>query len=315
MVGEPEPEQLFIINSKKDTFLIGSKGTQMLFKANSFFDSLGQSINGSVRINLKEYYTVQDFINNRLSTQTVDGKLLRSSGMISLKLSSDNGSVRDAPGKPYMIKFKGLSESQIPDLFRGKTKMGNVEWELIDSTRLDPIIQFTEKIEAAGFGVEKVSWFIDTLGFISPTTGDSVNFTRWPRDWDQAVDSLTIYEDFLQRGYYLFETSTIGLINCDFFIDEELFYFTVELDNSVSDVFVVLDSLNSVMYPDSINTKANQYLFKIPEGKPITILAFNQDGGKYLFAIQKINTDLKRASLKQAEWALVKIKEEISNLK
>jgi hypothetical protein len=121
--------------------------------------------------------------------------------------------------------------------------------------------------------------------------------------------------DFFHTNDYLLSSSKLDFINCDFFIDEELFLFTVKLDNPNSDVFVVVDSLNVVRYPDTVLRKSNQYLFKIPKEYQITVVAYRKDGEKHWFDIQKANTDLNEVSMKQKEWDLEKIKEQINSLK
>ena len=69
------------------------------------------------------------------------------------------------------------------------------------------------------------------------------------------------------------------------------------------------------MYPDSLSEESNQYFFKIPKSKPITIVAYKQEGSKHLFDIQRTNSSADRISMDQKELSFDKIKEQISLLK
>jgi hypothetical protein len=309
MIGQPEAVQEFTVNSQRDNIIKGKKGTQILFKANSLMDSLGHPFKGQMKIVLREFYTVQDFINNRLSTQTVDEKLLRSGGMISIQIRSERGYLKVDPTRSYFLLFKSEKGSETPRLFSGNlAKNEIVEWQRIDSTEWIPIIQVTDKIEELSYGKEKATQFIDTVGFFN-RNGDTIRSS--PRDLDRVSGS----EDIYQNNHYLFSTSKLGFINCDFFIDEELYVFTVKMDNPISDVFLVMDSLNVVMYPDSTHEKLNEYFFKIPNGKPITVVAYRKDGDKHWFDIQKTNSDMGQVNPIQKEWAMEKVKEQINALK
>lgn len=75
-----KPLQEFVIDNKRDTMLYGKEGTALLIPANSF------NTNGKVTISLKEYYSYEDIITNKLSTMS-DGSQLETGGMLYITAS------------------------------------------------------------------------------------------------------------------------------------------------------------------------------------------------------------------------------------
>lgn len=87
-----KPAQEFIINNKKDTVLWGNEGTALLIPANTF------DAKEEVTISLKEYYTYEDIITNKLSTMS-DGRQLLTGGMIHLTASVNGNPVNPRPSR------------------------------------------------------------------------------------------------------------------------------------------------------------------------------------------------------------------------
>ncbi|MEI9911927.1 MAG: hypothetical protein WDO71_21155 [Bacteroidota bacterium] len=88
---EKQPQE-FVINNKRDTLISGEDGTALLIPANTF-DS-----NNEVVITLKEFYSYEDIITNKLTTCS-DGKQLITGGMIHLIATINGKEVDIQPGK------------------------------------------------------------------------------------------------------------------------------------------------------------------------------------------------------------------------
>ncbi len=84
--------QSFVINNKKDTVIRGKDGTALFIPAGAF------GSNERVTITLKEYYSYQDIITNRLTT-CADNKLLITGGMLHVKATINGKEVNIEPGK------------------------------------------------------------------------------------------------------------------------------------------------------------------------------------------------------------------------
>lgn len=124
------PLQLFTIIATKDTTITGEKGTKLLIKANSFVDSMNKPVKGQIIIALKECYTPEDMLKERLTTMA-NGKILESGGMIYIEARSGEKQLK-------LKKFEEIEMyNPIPDvrtdtnmfLFYGGTKpAGNINW-------------------------------------------------------------------------------------------------------------------------------------------------------------------------------------------
>ena len=91
--AEMEKEsQSFVINNKRDTVIQGNAGTALLILANTF------GSNEDVTITMKEYYSYQDIVTNRLTTCS-DNKLLVTGGMLHLTATANGKDVTIQPGK------------------------------------------------------------------------------------------------------------------------------------------------------------------------------------------------------------------------
>lgn len=339
---EAEPEQTWLVNLSKDTIIVGNKGTRIKFPQSCFVDSAGSEITDQVKITLKEYYTIQDFISNRLSTATTDGQILQSSGMIFLEARSGNKSLRIKDTSPVTIMFPRVVDADVANLFLGETgNYGEMKWQLLEPVHNDTIVIVKETLTPKR-GLEEI--YLEKFGEVEM----QVQFVIGPDTIPMTDQNQKSFEKILRRtsGYfystvkplrekkeyitlemrdtlqfYIFETASLGFINCDIFVKDELYPFTVQIGNAESDVFIVLDSLNSVMYPDSVvNTRINDNVtssrvFKLPKNKAVTIISYrsDQEGGHQL-GVTKSNTSKKEISVEQETKTLDQIRNLIKNL-
>lgn len=88
---EKQPQEI-IIEPGIDNLVKGTEGTALLIPANTF------NTTSSVTLLLKEYYTYQDIITNKLST-TSDGEPLVTGGMIHIQAFADGKELLINPGK------------------------------------------------------------------------------------------------------------------------------------------------------------------------------------------------------------------------
>ena len=113
--------QSFVINNKKDTVIWGKDGTALFIPANSF------NGNHAVTITMKEYYSYQDIITNRLTT-CADDKLLITGGMLHLKATINGKEVNIEPGKSirWFAPDTTASEMKQMQLFNGVVNNGSL---------------------------------------------------------------------------------------------------------------------------------------------------------------------------------------------
>lgn len=95
-----KPTQEFVIDSRRDTVIFGNEGSALLIPAGSFTG------NESITIEMKEYYSNEDIITNKLSTTSDDNPLI-TGGMLHLQAYSN--------GKPVVLRPSASIRWFIPD--------------------------------------------------------------------------------------------------------------------------------------------------------------------------------------------------------
>lgn len=148
-------KQAFTINNLKDTLIVGKQGTNIYLPKGCFIPS-----SAKMKLVLKEVYQPKDFIYNNLTTETTDGKLLSSNGMIYMDVESD---VRVTINKSNPIKVKFPSRDTKPsDLFMSvNDEHGNIKWKTTNNNRLPTTKPLTrrrkQKVETEGtYTFEKI---------------------------------------------------------------------------------------------------------------------------------------------------------------
>ncbi|MFN0203424.1 MAG: hypothetical protein ACKVTZ_17995 [Bacteroidia bacterium] len=87
-----KPSQSFMMNNPQQQMkIVGAQGTEILIPANAFQDKNGNPVNEPVVITLREYYHLEDMLTANLNTQTDDGQLLETGGMIYVEAKTEKG--------------------------------------------------------------------------------------------------------------------------------------------------------------------------------------------------------------------------------
>lgn len=127
-----KPAQKFKIQNSRDTLIEGLQGTLLYIPEGAFSNEIG------VEVHLEEFYTPFDILVNNLTTETVDGRLLETSGMIKIKALNQSGrEVKLDEGKSIIVCFpKNNKPKPGQRLFYGKENIHNdIVWDL-DSTTI-----------------------------------------------------------------------------------------------------------------------------------------------------------------------------------
>lgn len=314
--------QKFNISMISDTLLVGEQGTLIEIKEYSFVDVTGNTVENA-EVLLEEYYTISDFVRNRLSTQTIDGKILRSSGMVNITAKSEDKEVFLKNEATLKLGFPRVQESNVANLFQGKTgSNGEMIWEDLDQVHVDTTVIVEEYIEMLAYGADEVAVYLrpvignDTLEIAD--YNDSIYSKYIPDDlfdlWSLTEERAMNSNPFDKDRFYIFKTLTLGWLNCDIFLEEELFQFTVHTDIENSEMYIILDSLNSVIYPGLINDDYNEFSFQLPKNLPITISAYCKQRGNHYFAARKTNSAEMELTIQLLEMELGDIEKAVKDL-
>lgn len=120
--------QVFTINATKESTFICAEGTIIKVPAFAFSDYYRRPVYGTVVLEVKEYYALEDMLFAGLHS-VGDGNLLESNGMLSVRARQDNMELRLAGDKhltvkmPYDYQVKGMQ------LFYGSGADRKLSWK------------------------------------------------------------------------------------------------------------------------------------------------------------------------------------------
>ncbi len=100
------PMQAFAIDATKDNVISGKNGTTMYVPANSLLDASGKPVSGEVTLELKEHFSMADYVTSNLQT-VHDGDILQTQGMVYF-------SAKDAAGGKLAIDQNKPIRLEIP---------------------------------------------------------------------------------------------------------------------------------------------------------------------------------------------------------
>lgn len=122
--------QEFKIDNTKSNTIVGNKGTILIIPENSITDPSGNKVNGKITIELKENFTIQDFITSNLQTIHND-RILESKGMIYVSAKDENRNrLKIADNASIRIQIPQKDLNNDPDIFLGvRDKVGLINWE------------------------------------------------------------------------------------------------------------------------------------------------------------------------------------------
>jgi hypothetical protein len=122
--------QEFKIDNSKSNTLVGDKGAIFIIPKNSITNQNGNRVNGEITIELKENFTIQDFITSNLQTIHND-QILESKGMIYFSAKDENGNeLKIADNTSIRIQIPQKDLDNDPDIFLGtRDENGLMNWQ------------------------------------------------------------------------------------------------------------------------------------------------------------------------------------------
>lgn len=120
----------FTIIAEKDNSIICDQGTRIKIDANSLISTkTGKPVKGKVKIRVKEYYRISDFVFNNLNTAS-DDKLLETGGTIHIEAKANNEILDIQAGKEVEIRFPTSDFKSGMMLFNGVQTETGMNWNL-----------------------------------------------------------------------------------------------------------------------------------------------------------------------------------------
>lgn len=193
-----ETWQSFKIKNES-TFIEGKFGTKIFIPKNAFKNY------EDLVIELKEVYTPSSILFQNLSTQTPDGKIIETAGMINIRAVSDGKEVELIKGKKLVIHFpKGSSKYNDYMLFNGESNKEDslVKWTSDADATKD---YYLSRLTLSNDGSLAIYGQNDSLKFLSRKEYQTL----------QRFLKRTLRKEFIYK-FEFDKDNTYKLINSDF---------------------------------------------------------------------------------------------------
>jgi hypothetical protein len=262
--GAERKVQIFEINTSIQQTINGKQGTIVTFPAQCF-----GKVQGIVKIELIECYSIQEMILNGLSTQTTDGKLLESDGMIYLNALNEKGDTLEIMQGKVKVQMPTKQEKNGIRYFKGIEKGNNITWNLSnEKLKVKENSNVKEQQDTYGIKVDNIPCCEDSL--FEP----------------KILRSQIIVDKKIKSGNlvnYIFMISKMGWQNCDRFIEGETkpLIVNVPKESTGASYYLVLKNYNSSSLPKQ--TTDGKLSFIIPINEPYTIVALSSKGEDIYF--------------------------------
>lgn len=286
--------QTFSIDASIDNIIAGTNGTKIRIPKNSFVDSTGQPISGTVEIQLKEALTKQEMVLANLTT-TFNGKPLETGGMIFIDASSNGKSILIAESKSIQVALPTDSTLNGMSLFSGVQDSSGMKWEnpiaLIkaasDSSGVSmDLFEKTTNILYSVEGFEsgkdfpdtvvrevgRIAWEGDGLKITKDSTFDIGKYTvhfykqnrlqKWNEVFTVEKGTNSFNED--KNAHYIFSLKKLGWANIDRLLEDprtkEVELIT-SIENQSEFKFVYVTLVTQKMYLPGYQKKDDTFYF------------------------------------------------------
>lgn len=270
--------QTFQINPNKKQKIKGKQGTVITIPAGCF----GKE-DQNIKIEMIECYSIQDMLLNGLSTQTANGKLLETDGMIYLNAMNEEGDTLAIKEREVRVEMPTKNRKEDIHIFEGEQKNGHIVWNLSNETL---IIKDSKEQEIKGNPNTKGE-MVDA----EEPTSDSLpsDFYEIKRDtitFDKSVAGDRIIN-------YVFNISNLGWINCDRFMDgdSKKIHVNIHKNELNATLYLILNNYNSFMIPLYQIPRDGKFEFlNIPLSESFTLLALGTKGEQVYFGMSDYNS-------------------------
>lgn len=260
--------QTFEINTSKQQIIKGKQGTIVTFPADCF-----GKVSGKVKIELIECYSIQEMLLHGLSTQTTDGMLLESDGMIYLNALNEKGDLLEIKNRKVKVQMPTKQKKTDIEIFEGAENSNRITWNLS-----------TEKLIVENGAILKNQYTKEKNEF-TQIKNDNLLYQNQPKpEQTQIVIDKQIKNENLVN--YVFNISKLGWINCDRYIEgktQELFV-NIPSESVGASYYLVLENYNSSVLPKKTND--GKLSFMLPLNEPYTIVALSSKGEEIFFNMQ-----------------------------
>jgi len=293
--------QTFSIDATIDNIIAGTNGTKIRIPKNSFVDSTGQPILGTVEIKLKEALTKKEMVLGNLTT-TFNGKPLETGGMIFIDALFKGKSLLLANNKSIQVALPTDSTLNEMSLFSGLQDSLGVKWENpiaimkpnADSSAISiDLFMKTTNIMYSVDGFEngkdfpdtvvrevgRIAWEGDGLKITKDSTFEIGKYTvhfykqnrlqKWNEIFTVEKGTNSFNED--KNAHYIFSLRKLGWANIDRLLEDprtKEVELVTSIENQSDFSFVYVTLVTQKMYLPGYQKKDNTFCFSHNDEEP-----------------------------------------------
>ncbi|PCI97181.1 MAG: hypothetical protein COB15_08220 [Flavobacteriales bacterium] len=261
-----KPSQFFIIDPTKDTVIFGNEGTKLLFVANSLMCP------NKVRVELKEFYAIDDYIKSGLPTSS-NGKLIETGGSIYLDATAENNpkkKVKIDPNKGVAVDFTiGKNDPDMEIFVKDKRYPNQLNWVRPNQkqSKREGSWEMTETILNADSSIQSEQVFTSKEEWEAHLQKQKAAKEKKKRD-------VKTIQKTQQKMASKLKVYNLGFINCDKFYNEPMMAYIIPADQErAATYYLVFKDIRGVMQ-GLINNK--QVTFgSVPKNKEATLIVMS----------------------------------------
>ena len=313
LAQKKKKSQVYTFAPNKTIEFTAAEGTKIKIPANSLvYTTGGQAPMGDVQIEITEFYSMGDIIDNNLST-TYNGQLIISDGMINIEASRNNNPLRLQSGSTMEIGFAEREENDGFGIFYGNENgSGDVtNWvPAVSLSNLDKVWNMSGAKLFVSDTIEKWRSKFDYNNF-----GQRVKVTEhWEETKGTWMDTLII-DKTINKNKIILQATKLGWINCDkiYFIEEKpTVDLIVEVGNVVETEIVMIFNNKKAMIKPSRDDTGKLHFGNVPTGESVTITGVGSGDGKLYFTKKEFVTSSENISLHFEETTIKNIQDQLS---
>ncbi|MFH0866079.1 MAG: hypothetical protein V1904_07780, partial [Bacteroidota bacterium] len=256
----PKASQYFIIDPDRDTLIVGNEGTKLLFEAGSLISPK------KVIVELKEFYTLEDYIKNDIPTIS-NGKMIITGGAIYLNAvqkDSAKQQVKINSSKGVGVEFSlGKDDTTMQIFIKDPLSPKKINWILAPPVNAEDWQMTETLLDYDGSIISKKTYYskADWEKHLKEVNEARINEIKKEIEKEGPVDFYNIMKIY-----------NFGYINCDAFYTEPMSPYIIAADEKITaEYYLVYQSIRGLMKGEVNN---NLVTFgKVPLNLQATLLA------------------------------------------
>lgn len=313
LFNKSKKPQVFTFAANRKITITGAEGTKITIPAGSLVYENGDSPLGDITVELTEYYTMLDIMQQKLTT-TSNGQMLESAGMINIEATRNDKKLRLKGGALMEVQFAERENNDGFGLFYGdeNPRTQVVNWTpAANPSSIDKVWNISGCKLFVSDTIEKWRSKFDYNNY-----GQRIRVTeRWEENKGISYDTLII-DKTINANKIILQSTRMGWINCDQFYDNKIPTTDLYVDAGAlfkSEVVLIFTERKGMILP--IDNGNGQLVFdNVPSGQKVVITGIGSQEGKLFFAKQELTTASSTIKLDFKETGIADIQAGLANL-